>query len=260
MCSIITKYITAKKKVGYYMFNLNEGLFDHLFNGTVPLYVEIPTALIVIVISYLLGSINTAIIVSKGIYNDDIRTKGSGNPGLTNMLRSFGKNAALLTLLGDLLKTVIPICISGVFFGFQYVAWVSVSEMCYVAGLFAVFGHVFPVYYKMKGGKGVLSTACMALTLSPLVFLILFSIFAAIVAVSKYVSLGSVVSAILYPVLMNGYFSLRFELPMPGLSALATIIIAILIVWCHRGNLQRISDRTERKISFKKKKTDESEE
>ena len=241
------------------MFNLNEGLFAYLFSSGTPWYIEIPSTILLIVISYLMGSINTAIMVSKGIYRDDIRTKGSGNPGLTNMLRSFGKKAAVLTLVGDLLKTVIPICIAGVFFGFGYVAAISISEMCYIAGLFAVFGHVFPIYYKMKGGKGVLSTACMALVLAPIAFAILFSIFAAIVAGSKYVSLGSVVAGILYPVLMHGYFAVCFKSPMPGLAALSTIIIACLIVWCHRGNLQRISDRTERKISFGKKKNDDSE-
>ena len=242
------------------MFNLNEGLFAHLFSTGTPWYIEGPSALLLIVISYLSGSINTAILVSKRLYRDDIRTHGSGNPGLTNMLRTFGKGAAGLTLIGDLLKTVFPILIAGFFFGFQYVAAVSVSEMCYTAGLFAIFGHVFPIYHKMKGGKGVLSTACMALVIAPIAFLILFALFAVIVAASKYVSLGSVVAGVLYPVLMHGYFAVCFKSPMPGIAALSTIIIACLIVWCHRGNLQRISDRTERKLSFGKKKTDDSAE
>lgn len=241
------------------MFNFNEGLFAHLFDTVTPWYVEIPSTILLIIISYLMGSINTAILVSKGIYREDIRTKGSGNPGLTNMLRTFGKKAALLTLFGDLLKTVLPVCIAGFLFGFQYVAAISVSEMCYIAGLFAVFGHVFPIYYKMKGGKGVLSTACMALVVAPVAFAILFSIFAVIVAVSKYVSLGSVVAGILYPIVMHGYFAVCFKSPMPGLAALSTIMIACVIVWCHRGNLQRISNRTERKISFGKKKVDDGE-
>jgi glycerol-3-phosphate acyltransferase PlsY len=122
--------------------------------------------------------------------------------------------------------------------------------------MFAVVGHIAPIYYQFKGGKGVLSTAVMAAILAPIPFLFLITLFVIIVAISKYVSLGSVVSAIFFPVVLFAYF--RFillfgEVYMPGLASLSTIIIAILIVYCHRGNLQRISDRTERKISFKKK-------
>ena len=212
---------------------------------------------VTIVCAYLLGSINSAIIISKTIYHDDIRKHGSGNAGLTNMLRTYGKGAAGLTLLGDISKTAIAILISAVFFGFNYVGGVSTGDgMCYVAGLFTVVGHIAPAYYKFKGGKGVLTTAVTALILSPIPFLILFTLFVLVVAISKYVSLGSVIAAILYPVMLRGYFAVVFsntDKSLPGLAALATIIIAILIVWCHRGNLQRISERTERKISFKKK-------
>lgn len=212
---------------------------------------------VTIVCAYLLGSINSAIIVSKTIYHDDIRKHGSGNAGLTNMLRTYGKGAAGLTLLGDISKTAIAILISAVFFGFNYVGGVSTGDgMCYVAGLFTVVGHIAPVYYNFKGGKGVLTTAVTALILSPIPFLILFTLFVLVVAISKYVSLGSVIAAILYPVMLRGYFAVVFsntDKSLPGLAALAAIIIAILIVWCHRGNLQRISERTERKISFKKK-------
>jgi glycerol-3-phosphate acyltransferase PlsY len=213
--------------------------------------------IITIVCAYLLGSINSAIIISKTLYRDDIRKHGSGNAGLTNMLRTYGKGAAGLTLFGDIAKTAVAILISALFFGFNYVGGVSTGDgMCYIAGLFTVIGHIAPVYYKFKGGKGVLTTAVTALILSPVPFLILFAVFIAIVAVSKYVSLGSVIGAIFYPVMLRGYFAVVFsntDRSLPGLAALATIIIAIIVVWCHRGNLQRISERTERKISFKKK-------
>ncbi len=209
----------------------------------------------IIVVSYLLGSVNSAIIFSKLVYHDDVRKHGSGNPGLTNMLRTFGMGAAGLTLLGDFLKTAISVFIAGVLFGFCYVAGVSAGiGMCYIAGMFAVIGHIAPVYYKFKGGKGVLSTAVMVLILAPIPFLILFTLFIIIVAVSKYVSLGSVIAAILYPVILHGYFSIVFGAGFtPGFASLSAVVIAILVVYCHRGNLQRISDRTERKISFKKK-------
>lgn len=213
-------------------------------------------AVAVIVSSYLLGSINSAIIVSKTMYKDDIRNHGSGNAGLTNVMRTYGKRAAGLTLLGDIAKTAIAILIAGFLFGMNYVGGVSTGDgMCYVAGLFAVIGHISPVYYRFKGGKGVLTTAVTALILAPVPFLILFALFAIIVFASGYISLGSITCATLLPVVIHGYFSVIFSgapKSFPGLAALSTIIIAILIVWCHRGNIQRISNRTERKFSFRK--------
>lgn len=236
------------------MFILYDGLVSK-FTGTTYDLLFLAFTVVTIVTSYLLGSINSAIIVSTTLYHDDVRKHGSGNPGLTNMLRTFGKGAAGLTLLGDILKTVLSIFICSIFFGLNYVGAISTGHgMCYIAGLFAVIGHISPIYYRFKGGKGVLTTAVTALVLAPIVFLILFALFAAIVAVSKYVSLGSVTTAVLLPVVLHGYFSVVFGAgTTPGLAALASVIIAILIVWCHRGNLQRITEKTERKISFKKK-------
>lgn len=245
-----------------YTMNLNEGLLAYLLKGNLVSTEFFPAlyALLivsVILVSYLLGSVNTAIIISKLIYKDDVRRHGSGNAGMTNMLRTYGKGAAGLTLLGDLMKTVIAIFVAAIFFGFNYVAGVSTGDgVCYIAGLFVVVGHIFPIYYKFKGGKGVLATASMALILSPVPFLILFLIFALIVGTSKYVSLGSVTVAVLYPVVLSAYFKFLFaeiERSLPGFTALASILLAILIVWCHRGNLSRISNRTEHKISFGKK-------
>lgn len=247
------------------LFSMNEGLIKHIaeggFKAPSTYYVLIAVgALVSFLGAYLLGSLNAAIIVSKIFYRDDIRKHGSGNAGTTNMLRTFGKKAALLTLLGDLLKTVVAIAITALFFGFGYVGGVSADNgFCYVAGLFAVIGHIFPIYYGFKGGKGVLSTATMALVLTPVPFLILLALFIVIVAISKYVSLGSVSVAVLYPVVVSGYFKVLFsgvDKQLPGLAALSTIVLAILIVWCHRENLKRISERTERKISFKSKKND----
>ena len=233
--------------------NLNTGiLYDRPIEG----FAIFAILFAVLFAAYLLGSINSAILISKLIYHDDIRKHGSGNGGMTNMLRTFGGKAAVLTLIGDLSKTAIAILIAGMVYGFWYTAGIATSEMCYMAGLFAMLGHVFPLYYGFKGGKGVLVTSTMALILTPVPFLILFALFAAIVWMSKYVSLGSVSVAILYPVLLHGAFAVLFESPMPGLMALSTIILACLIVWCHKENLKRISEGTERKLSFKKK-TDE---
>lgn len=208
--------------------------------------------------AYLLGSINSAIIISKAVYHDDIRKHGSGNAGTTNMLRTYGKGAALATLICDIAKTVLALALGGVMLGFAYVGGVSTNFMLYVVGLFAVLGHIFPVYYGMRGGKGVLSTATVALILSPGVFAMLFVIFVAVVAISKYVSLGSVCAAVLYPVVLNAYFQIFLNGRIPGIAALVAIILAITIVWCHRQNLRRIGERTEHKLSFKKK-SDEGE-
>lgn len=237
--------------------NLNEGLLAYLMPDGIKGIILFGSMFAVLLISYLLGSINSAILFSRVVYKDDIRKHGSGNGGMTNMLRTFGGKAALLTLAGDLLKTAISIFLAGFVFGFWYLGGVCTQDICYVAGLFAVLGHVFPIYYRFKGGKGVLVTSTMAMILTPIPFLLLFAVFAAIVAMSKYVSLGSVSVAVLYPVMLHGTFAFLFGMPMPGLIALSTIILACLIVWCHRENLKRIGDRTERKLSFKKKNKDE---
>ena len=238
------------------MFNLNTGFLDYAFNGRIPAPALFGTLLVVLLCAYLLGSINSAILISKVVYKDDIRKHGSGNGGMTNMLRTFGGKAALMTLVGDLGKTALSIFIAGFMFGFGYVAGLSIQGFNYVAGLFAVLGHVFPLYYGFKGGKGVLVTSTMALILTPIPFVILFFLFAVVYGISKYISLGSVCVAMLYPVLLHGWFAVAFESAMDGLIALTSIIIACLIVWCHRENLKRISERTERKTYLRKRKDD----
>lgn len=240
--------------------NLNEGLIYALDPSHYTVY-NITFIIISIVAAYLLGSINSAIIVSKLLYKDDVRRHGSGNAGLTNVLRTYGKKAALLTLLGDMLKTALAIFIAGFLLGFRYQYGMSYNDgWCYVAALVSVLGHIFPIYYGFKGGKGVLSTATAALILTPVAFGILLLVFIGVVALSKYVSLGSVSVAVLYPVVVSAHVKLAFSGVMPGLIALSTILLAIIIVWCHRGNLQRISDRTERKLSFKKKDVEVKDE
>ena len=213
--------------------------------------------LVVMAAGYLLGSLNSAIIVSRALYKEDIRTHGSGNAGLTNMHRTYGMKAAGLTLLGDMLKTVLAIVIAGLLFGFGYLRAVSVSDACYVAALFTVLGHIFPVYYKFKGGKGVLVTATAVLVLAPIVFLILFVIFVLMVYLSKYVSLGSISAAMLFPIVMRAYFKAVFAgSPMTLFISAPVLLLMVLIVWCHRGNIVRIMNGTERKLTFQKKEAD----
>jgi len=256
------------------MFNLNEGLWYYIVesnsistNTWQYIALTVGFAVAAMLIGYLLGSINSAILISKLLYGDDIRKYGSGNAGLTNMLRTYGKKAAGLTLLGDVLKTALAIVIGSILGGFGYWRGISVSYLTcalplnYMAGFFAVIGHILPIYYKFKGGKGVLCTSAMALILTPIEFAILLLVFILIVAWTKYVSLGSVTVAALYPVVVSGHIKVAFSnaLHQNGVVALITILLAIIIVYCHRGNLQRISNGTERKLSFKSKKKEDAE-
>ncbi len=239
------------------IFDFNQGLLVALsgsVNETVYAVLYLVFMLVTMVASYLLGSINTAILVSRLLYKDDVRRYGSGNAGLTNMLRTFGGRAAVLTLVGDILKAALSVVIGGVLLGFYYTGGMSLGEGPYVAALFAVIGHIFPIYYRFKGGKGVLVTATVALILSPISFVVLFGCFALILYLTKYVSLASVTSAALYPVTLYAYVLIRFkDMPMPGMIALVSILLAIIILICHKDNLKRIGERTERTFSFKRK-------
>jgi glycerol-3-phosphate acyltransferase PlsY len=203
-----------------------------------------------IVVSYLLGSINSAIIVSRALYKEDIRTHGSGNAGLTNILRTYGAKAAALTLIGDMLKGVLAIIFTSLFFGLSYSKGISTSPYCYLSGAFAVLGHVFPVFYGFKGGKGVLVTATMALVLCPLHFFVLLTVFAVIVVFSRYVSLGSIVVAALFPITVCLYIPLVLGIKLPIIIAAATFFLGGFVIWCHRSNIKRLLAGNEKKISI----------
>lgn len=151
-----------------------------------------------VIFSYFFGSVNFALILSKYVYHDDIRKYGSGNAGFTNMRRTFGTKAGVLTLVGDFGKTVIGVGIGMVLFG------VNTATM---AGFACVLGHCFPCFYKFKGGKGVAAAATMCLILDPIVFLILIVLFLLIVLSTKYLSLGSIMSLILYPLIHSRIYN-----------------------------------------------------
>ena len=205
------------------------------------------------IVPYLLGSFNTAVFVTKRLVGEDVREKGSGNAGLTNTNRVYGARVALFVLLGDGLKALLSVLFAGLLFGMQYVFGFACSSIPYMAALFCVIGHVFPVFYRFKGGKGVLCTFVSALVLSPLVTLILFAIFALILVTTKYVSLGSVIAGVMYCFVLNRMMGL-FSLFPDGLITLSTIAMGLLIVWCHRENIKRIMNKTESKFSFKKRR------
>ena len=186
---------------------------------------------------YLLGSINTAIIMSKKKYGRDIRESGSGNPGLTNVLRTYGKKAALITLLGDISKTALSCLIGALVLG---------QTGAFLAGLASAVGHMFPVWFKFKGGKGVLSLATVILVCSPKVFLICFTVFFIIVAFSKYISLGSVVCALLMPIVLSRFIG------MQNLIIIPMILVCLIIVWKHRTNIKRLREGKENKVHLGK--------
>lgn len=251
---------------------LQEGLYPHLINyfhidsdgGAVAL--RFGCFALVILVSYLLGSINSALIVSRLFFHEDIRTKGSGNAGMTNMHRVFGTPAALLTLLGDILKTVLSISFSFVLLGGMWClredgsfdpfgSTFSFSFPAYVAALFCILGHIFPLYYKFRGGKGVLCAAVAMGMLSPWLLLIELIIFFGTVALSKYVSLGSVITAATYPIFFPSLFKVAFSGLSPfGEITLMTFLIAGVLIWAHRENIRRLWHHEEPRISFKRRK------
>lgn len=189
-------------------------------------------------ISYLLGSINPAIIFSRTIYHEDIRSYGSGNAGTTNTLRTYGKGMAALIFGCDLAKAALSVIISSLI--------LTRSMGGAIAGLFVILGHMFPIYYKFKGGKGVACAAMVVLLLSPWSFVILIPVFILIVVTTRFVSLASIISVMLLPVLHYAFY------PLEGWISLSSIIIMILIVYMHRGNIKKLREGKESKISFKK--------
>lgn len=218
------------------------GFLDKMAHDNPDNYVVITVVAwaLVSIVAYLLGSLNSAIIVSKSKYKQDIRSFGSGNAGLTNMLRVYGKDGALLTLAGDIAKQLVSVLVGAILLG-RYGA--------YLAGLFCMIGHIFPIYYRFKGGKGVLTAATMILLIDPLVFIVLFIIFALVLAITRYVSLSSIIAAITYPAALsiaNGNNVHIFELVF-------ALFVAAVVIIMHRTNLQRLFRNEENKFSFKKK-------
>ena len=198
------------------------------------------------VISYLLGSLNFAIIISGKQYRQDIRQFGSKNAGMTNMMRTYGKKAAGYTLLGDALKAVISCLIGYALLG-QYGA--------YFAGLFCVVGHMFPLFFRFRGGKGVVTTAITILMCNPIVFLILIVLFVLIVLATKFISLGSIICVMLYPIVLDRIerSTLFYENPPEGCPYVVfAFFIMLLVVLKHRDNIVRLFHGEENKFSFKK--------
>ena len=166
--------------------------------------------------AYLLGSIDTGILVSKFLYHDDVRKYGSGAAGMTNMLRTFGKKAAALTAFGDVLKGVLAVCIGRWLFTLMPEStMLSPYLAVYLAAIFAIIGHLKPLYFGFKGGKGVLVAGGTILAIQPVLIPFLAVIFLACLLPTGMVSLGSVTMAALYPVLTirNGHLHAPLQHP-----------------------------------------------
>lgn len=203
---------------------------------------------VVALVGYLLGSINSAIIVSHFYAGEDVRNHGSGNAGMTNMLRTYGKGPAVLTAAGDFLKAVAAILLGRLVFHLTGVSATGFPlDAGYLAGLFVLLGHMFPVYFKFKGGKGVMSTLGVIFMTNPIGFLILAAVFVPLAFLTRIVSLGSVLGAAAYPIVT--WLVRHFQGREPLYDTLCAAVIALLIIYMHRENIRRLLNGTENKFS-----------
>ncbi|MDR1674193.1 MAG: glycerol-3-phosphate 1-O-acyltransferase PlsY [Oscillospiraceae bacterium] len=209
------------------------------------------------VTAYLLGSLNCAIITVRLMFKEDIRTKGSNNAGLTNTLRCYGKIPAVLTLIGDLAKGIIAVLIGKMIFlilGFGWPVTQELSFIGYLAGLFAVVGHVFPVFHKFKGGKGVLVCASVLIVIDPMLFFIMILSFVLVAFFTRYVSVGSIAAALIYPfaVFFTQYTVQKMELQFAVINCAIVAVTAAVLIVMHRGNIKRLIAHTENRIDLTK--------
>ncbi|MBP3436620.1 MAG: glycerol-3-phosphate 1-O-acyltransferase PlsY [Clostridia bacterium] len=234
---------------------IQKGLLYTLYGEFIPQNIFVICVVLCVFVPYLLGSFNAAVFVSKHIYKEDVREKGSGNAGLTNMKRNYGFKGALLVFVGDGLKTLLSILFAGLLFGMQYVSvGFSLNSFGYLAAFCCTIGHIFPLFYRMKGGKGVLCTGISAVVLCPVVALVLLVVFLGVLLLTKYVSLSSMIAAAMYPFILNRLMSLFCGVAPDGLMTLTTIITGVLVFFCHRENIKRLMNKTESKIKWGSKK------
>lgn len=195
-----------------------------------------------IIIGYLFGSLNGSLIIGKFFYKKDVRKHGSGNAGTTNTLRTLGKGAAIAVIVIDIIKGIFACVIGKLLVGdidnFGYLGM-------YIAGLAAILGHNWPIFFRFKGGKGVLTTFTVMLYISPVPALICLLIFIIVVTLTRYVSLGSIIAAAFWPVI-----SFVFNLPLTLIILGAFMVVLIIIR--HKENIVRLINRTEKKLNFKK--------
>lgn len=209
-------------------------------------------------VPYLLGGINTSIIVTKIKTGKDIRTMGSGNAGFTNTLRTQGKSTAVIVLLGDVAKAVLAIW--AVRLSFLYIGGIDTANIAlgmnwvgYVATFMVIVGHIFPVYYGFKGGKGVLAAISAIFTLDWRIAAILLTIFLVLIAFTRYVSLGSCIASSVFFVLTLIFSGFVDKDPAWIINVIISAMAGFLIVFMHRGNIHRLLTHTEKKLGEKVK-------
>jgi len=195
---------------------------------------------LVIVVAYLIGSIPFGYLIVRGKSGDDVRQTGSGGTGATNVSRRAGKGAGVLTLVLDALKGAAAVLIAQKLGGSD---WITAG-----AAIAVVVGHIFPVWLGFRGGKGVATGAGVFLVLAPIALLCAGFVFVAIVFFTRYVSLGSMMAAALIPVFV--WLHSVFVVPMADLRPLllATVVGALLIIFAHRGNIERLARGTESQL------------
>lgn len=202
-----------------------------------PIYLA---AVLVVVASYFLGCFNGAMMISRRIFHDDVRTHGSGNAGLTNFYRTYGAQYALLVIVCDMGKTAIATAIGGCLFRALYQDW---TLGVLIAGLSCIIGHVFPLTYKFKGGKGILSGSILVIMLDWRMALVAWVLFFLAVVCSRYISLGSISAAA--SVGISSFF--LYDRP---LYIVLAVLISALVIWSHRANVKRLISGTENKFKW----------
>ena len=249
-------------------WNLVSYLIEKLGVGGTPaaMAVTFGGVLLCMIIPYLLGSLNFGVMISRRRYGDDVRTHGSGNAGATNMLRTYGWKAGVLTMAGDMLKAVIAVGLGYLIVGVN--AQVTEGDLTYrmvdqfgaaIAGLFVMLGHMFPIFFKFKGGKGVATSGIVIFMISPIAGVICLAVFLLVVLGTRCVSLGSVMGLVLYPIVLNA-FSHAYDPPRNSTACMISVLMACLVVFMHRENLKRLAAGKESKISFKKKSAEDAQE
>ncbi len=201
------------------------------------------------IIAYLIGSVNFSVILSKKMAGFDVREKGSGNAGTTNMLRSVGKKAAALTLICDVLKGVVAILIA------MFIGWAfkieNQSLLVQIAGIAVVLGHTFPIFFGFKGGKGVATSLGILIMSNWQIGLICLVFGVLLIALTRMVSLGSCAAAVLFPVLTL-FITDNYIVSQGSGYFIYSIILAVIVLFNHRSNIKRIMAGKENRISFKK--------
>ena len=208
------------------------------------------TYIIIILLAYLIGSVSFAIIFSKKFAGIDVREKGSGNAGSTNVLRTAGKKAGALTLLCDCLKGVLAVLIALI--ASAIVKGTDATLLVQLAGIFVVLGHTFPVFYGFKGGKGVATSLGVLLIMNWQIGLICLVFALVLIALTKMVSLGSIGAAILFPIL--ALFIHEHYIVSTGSYFVFALLLAAFVVFNHRENVKRLLEGKENKLSLKKEK------